>query len=344
MGPGLLTRQHLNRALLARQLLLERAGVDLPTALDCIGGIQAQYAPSMYIGLWSRIEGFDRSDLTRALERRAVVQGTLMRNTIHLVSAGDYWPFALAVRHARREHWLRSHRGSPGHDGMAAAAARLREHMIDGPLRRAQIEALLGRDVAIGVGLWVDLVRVPPSGTWERRRADLLAVAQDWLGPPAVDREAAVEHLVRRYLRGFGPASQADVASWSGLPAKELGPVLDRLHLRRFQGDGGQELLDLPDASLLDPDAPAPVRFLPVWDATLLVHARRTGILPEEHRPRVFNTKTPHSVPTFLVDGEVAGSWRYEKGAVRPEPFGRLERASRRAVEDEADRLTAFHA
>jgi hypothetical protein len=342
--PGLLTQRHLNRALLARQLLLDRCRLALPAALDGIGGIQAQYAPSMYVGLWSRIEGFGRTELTDALEQRAVAQGTLMRITIHLVSAGDYWPFAVAIRHARQEHWLRAHRGGPDRDEMAAAAARLREHMSGGTLRRAEIQALLGRNVAIGVGLWVDLVRAPPSGTWERRRADLYAVAEDWLGPGEPERDEAVAHLVRRYLEGFGPAGRPDVASWTGLPPREVNAALDRLELRRFRGTGGEELVDLPGAPLPDPDTPAPVRFLPVWDATLLVHARRTGILPEEHRPKIFNTKTPHSMPTFLVDGEVAGSWRYEKGVVRTEPFGRLDRSAQRAVDDEGERLAAFHA
>ena len=114
--------------------------------------------------------------------------------------------------------------------------------------------------------------------------------------------------------------------------------------MRRFRAEGGEELIDLPRAPLPDPETPAPVRFLPVWDATLLVHARRTGILPEEYRPLVFNTKTPHSVNTFLVDGGVAGTWRYERGCVQLEPFARLDRATLRELREEAERLAAFHA
>ena len=108
------------------------------------------------------------------------------------------------------------------------------------------------------------------------------------------------------------------------MPPKEVTPALERLKLRRFRSEDDKELLDLPRLPLPDPDTPAPARFLPVWDATLLVHARRTGILPEEHRSKVFNVQTPQSVNTFLVDGEVAGTWRYDKGRVRIEPFGRL--------------------
>jgi hypothetical protein len=332
-----LTQRELNRALLARQLLLERARTPLPKALERIGGIQAQYAPSMYIGLWSRLEGFTRDALTRALERRSVIQATLMRHTIHLVSRADYWPLALAVREARRAHWQKAVPDAPSPQAMAGAARKLRSAM-DGTISRKEIEQLLGRPRSSGIGLWIDLVRVPPSGTWERRRADLYAAAEDWVGSPPNTADAA-DHLVRRYLAGFGPASEKDVVSFTGLPLPEVRTTLDRLELRRF-GDG---LVDLPRAPLPDPETPAPPRFLPVWDATLLVHARRTGILPEEHRPKIFGIKTPHSFPTFLVDGQVAGTWRYEKGRIDLTPFGRLDAVDRRALNEEADRLAEFH-
>ncbi len=131
--------------------------------------------------------------------------------------------------------------------------------------------------------------------------------------------------------------------NWSGLPPTTLRPVVERLHLRRFRDEQGGELLDVPRAPLPDPDTPAPVRFLPTWDATLLIHARRTQILPEPDRPRVFNTRTPHSVSTFLVDGQAAGTWRYEKGRGRLEPFHALPPTVRHALEDEAATLATFH-
>ena len=337
-----LTRRELNRALLARQLLLERGRTPLPRALERVGGLQAQYAPSMYVGLWSRLEGFERGALTAALERRSVIQATLMRSTIHLVSKADYWPLALATRDARRESWLRSGLEPVTPRAMAAAARRLRSG-LDGPIGRKELEALVGKPLVNGINAWVDLVRVPPSGTWERRRADLYAAAEDWVGAPP-EIEDAGEHLVRRYLAGFGPAARKDVASFTGLPPARLRPVLERLKLRRFRSEDGEELLDVPRAPLPDPDTPAPPRFLPTWDATLLVHARRTGILPEEHRPRIFSTRNPHSSPTFLIDGRVAGAWRHERGAIRLDPFGRLDAADRRELKREADRLAEFHA
>ena len=167
-----------------------------------------------------------------------------------------------------------------------------------------------------------------PSGTWEQRRAHTFALAEEWVGPLAATEEEGIEHLVRRYLGGFGPASKNDLSSWCKVPLAKLAPVLERMPLRRFRDEQGKELLDLPRAPLPDPETPAPVRFLPTWDAVLLVHARRTGILPEEYRPRVFSTKTPHSVGTFLVDGAVAGTLAVRRRAGRRRAsFGASTRA-----------------
>jgi hypothetical protein len=347
VAPETLTESHLNRAVLARQLLLERRRTSLPDALELIGGIQAQYAPAMYIGLWSRLEGFGRDELTTALEQRKVAQGTLQRSTIHLVSAADYWPFALAVREFRRGWWLRVQQHS-GHtdEEMTEGAQRLRAHLAQqGSARRRDIAALCGTDTN-GVGLWLDMVRVPPSGTWAHRPADLYAAAEDWLGPPPADLDpgAALEHVVRRYLQGFGPATVAEIADWAGVrPKSAVAPALARLPLRRFRAENGEELIDLEGAPLPDPDTPAPVRFLPVWDAILLAHARRAAVIAEEHRPRVFNTRTPHSLNTFLVNGQVAGTWKHAARHIVVEPFGKLDARAAREVDAEAERLAAFH-
>jgi hypothetical protein len=135
-----------------------------------------------------------------------------------------------------------------------------------------------------------------------------------------------------------------DIAGWAGLAPAVVGPVAERIAPRRFQDEAGTVLLDLARAPIPDPDTPAPVRFLPTWDAMLLVHARRTGVLPERFRPILFNTKTPQSLPTFLVDGRVAGSWSYEKGRVVASPFERLPAGAPSEVAAEAERLAAFMA
>ena len=342
MAERTLSQRELNRALLARQLLLERARLPIPRALERLGGIQDQYAPNAYIRLWSCVEGFRRDDLTRALERRTVVQGTLMRETIHVVSRRDYWPFAVAIREAQREWFLRVRKPRPEERDLERHADALREFMGDGPRRHKELVEVVGRSWGM-VGPWLDLVRVPPSGTWEKRRAHLFQTAQSWLGPEDSDEQDAREHLVRRYLAAFGPASRKDIAGWSHLRSGDLAPVLERLQLRRFRDEAGGELLDVPRAPLPDPETPAPVRFLPTWDAILLVHARRAAVLPEEYRPRIFSTKMPQSVGTFLVDGSVAGTWRYEDGRVRWDAFERLDTAVAREVADEAERLAAFH-
>ena len=349
MAERTLTERDLNRALLARQLLLERSDLSLNKALERIGGLQTQYAPSAYIGLWSRLNDFRKETLTQALEKRRIVQATMMRITIHMATSPDYKLFSAGTRMSRRKAWLAYHRRHAGELDMPAVARSVRKHLADGPRRQAELVTLLESDgfpriAWSGAGLWVDLVRVPPSGTWARRRADLYGLAEDWIGPYEEGERAGFQHLARRYLSGFGPAAATDIANWAGLQITTLRPVLARMRLRRFEDAQGGELLDLPRGPLPDADTPAPVRFLPTWDASLLVHARRTQILPEAYRPQVFDTKTPHSVPTFLIDGQVAGTWRYEKGRVKVSPFGRVSRTARVELDDEADRLAAFHA
>jgi hypothetical protein len=332
-----LTQRELNRALLARQLLLERARLPIPRALERLGGIQDQYAPNAYIRLWSCLDGFERDDLTRALERRSAIQGTLMRGTIHVVSRRDYWPLAVATRGPQRAWLLRAWRITESE--LEHQADRLRLLLADGPRRAEELTAV--------TRTWdprLSLVRLPPSGTWERRRANLIELAERWVGPEAVDEDSARDHLVRRYLGAFGPASRDDIAQWAGTKPGDLGAALERLRLRRFRDEAGGELLDLPRAPLPPADTPAPVRFLPTWDTVLLVHVRRAGVLPEEYRPRIFPTTMPQSIGTFLVDGAVAGTWRYDAGRVRWEPLAKIDRSSVREVEAEAERLAAFHA
>jgi hypothetical protein len=338
-----LSERELNRALLARQMLLERVELPIPRVLERMGGLQAQYAPSMYIGLWSRVEGFERDLLTRALERRSVVQGSMMRSTIHLVSKQDYWPFVVGIREGQRDWWLRTHGRHTNPRQIAANDRKVRKALSGRTLSRSELESLLGARLG-AAGLFVDLVRVPPSGTWERRRADLYALAEDWVGPESASPDDGLEHLVRRYLSGFGPARPAEIADWASLNVTTVKRALEGMSLRRFLDEQGKELVDLPRLPLPAADTLAPVRFLPVWDATLLVHARRTQILPERYRSRIFNVRNPQSLNTFLADGQVAGAWRYEQGRVKIEPFGRLSKTARAELEHEAERLAAFHA
>lgn len=348
MAAAVLTTRTLNRALLARQLLLERSGLPLTRAVERVGGLQTQYAPSAYIGLWSRLQGFRRQRLTQALETAELIQATVMRVTIHIVSAADYPILTEAVRRSRRELWSRVARTRDlDLDGWRRVAAIVTEALADGPRQRADLIQVLidegfAKDIWEGVGLWVDMIRVPPSGTWERRRADLYGLASNYVTMRHIDESAALEHLIGRYLRAFGPAAIGDMSKWAGVSITTLRPVTEALRLRSFRSEDGDVLLDLPRQPIPEPGISAPVRFLPTWDATLLAHARRTQILPEEHRATVFNLKNPQSMATFLVDGAVAGSWRQEGVKVVLEPFEPLPRAARRELDDERAQLEAF--
>ncbi|MEO8264498.1 MAG: winged helix DNA-binding domain-containing protein [Ilumatobacteraceae bacterium] len=346
--PTLTTRQ-LNRAVLGRQLLLARADLEIASTLERVGGLQTQYAPSGYVGLWSRLAEFDREALTGALDDGSVVQGTLMRCTIHMVSAADFWSICAGIRASRRVWWLRiaKSRKLPeiNHDELAEV---LRETLTQGPRRSGDIIAAMqaaGFDKPYweGAGLWVDLVRVPPSGTWDRRRADLYGLADKWIPRVDVDEIDGLRLLLTRYLQAFGPAALADAATWAGVPRARLEPVAATMGLVTYRDEMGAELLDLAGIGLPDPATPAPVRFLPTWDATLLAHCRRAGVLPERFRTAIFQTKIPQSVGTVLVDGSVAATWAWRADHVEVDELASLTARQRRDVSAEGERLTAFY-
>lgn len=340
--PRALTQRELNRALLARQLLLERSEMSIDRAVEQVGGLQTQYAPSGYVGLWTRLARFERDDLTRALEDRSVIQATLIRTTIHIVSRREYWKYAEGIRRSRQE-WAMRVRALPTERKLGSLGDKLRDALRDGPKTVKELDDLAKGFIGT-LGLWVDLVRVPPSGTWERRRADRLGLAEDWVGPNDATEADGLEHLVCAYLRAFGPASWKDISSWAGVNVADLKRGGDRLALVTYRAAPRTELVDLAGAPLPDADTPAPVRFLPHWDANLLVHARRTGILPEGHRSLVFSTKNPFSVGVYLVDGRAAGSWSMVDGRVQLDAWQKIGTKERREVERERAALEAFHA
>ena len=347
MNERVLTSRDLNRALLARQLLLKRSSLSVPQALEQIGGIQAQYAPSSYVRLWTNLRRFAMNDLDRLLEQRKVVQGTLMRSTIHLVSARDYWAFAEGIGPSRQEWWHQTFGREFSRKQIDRIAVRLDAQLAGRAWPRKELDELMrSHSTTVWSGAWVALIRVPPSGTWKRRRADLFQRAAEWIGESDSTELRGLEHLLRRYLGGFGPARLADAANWAGVALPKLRAAAERMTLRTFHDEDGRALVDLPRAPLPDAKTPAPIRFLPTWDATLLTHCRRARILPEEYRPLVFSIKIPHSVGTILVDGSVAGSWRAErsgnKAILRYAGFERLSASAARELGDEAAALIRF--
>ena len=278
--------------------------------------------------------GFRRADLPRALERRSVVQGTLLRATIHLVSAADYWPFAIAVREARPGRWRRVHAQGLTEADLDAPIERLRACLADGPVTQAELDDAVGRPPVPAIGLWVDLVRVPPSGTWERRRADRYASAEAWLGPPDIEPAAAQEHLVRRYLHGFGPARPADVragpASRSARPwpCSTVSPCAASATRPASSWSTCRGRPSRPPTPRL-PSASWPPGT-PACSATPGARA----CCRDELRPAVFSNGNPQSVPTVLVAGAVAATWRYDGDAVRVVPLRRLHRSEATAVDE----------
>lgn len=356
MADPVLDLRALNRATLARQHLLDRTTGPAPALVEHLAGLQAQAPWPPYFGLWSRLEGFTSDELVDRLERRELVRTRLQRGTVHLVTADDArWLHAVLAPLVDR--FLVASPGVAGKvDGidLDALAAAGREVLDDEPATLADLgDALAPRwpdrdPKALGnaVALVVPVVQVPPRALWGRSGPARWAVLETWVGAP-VDPEPDHERLVRRYLAAFGPASALDVQQWCGLTG--LGPVVERLRpeLVAFRDTEGRELFDLPDAPRPGGDAEAPVRLVAGFDNLLLGHADRRRVFAPEHKPVLFpvNGVIP---ATVLVDGFVAGTWRWtatrRAATVAVTPFGRWPARVRRQVEAEAERLLAVAA
>jgi Winged helix DNA-binding domain len=333
----ILTQLELNRATLARQLLLKRVRLPVVQAVERVAGLQAQLGSTPYVGLWTRLDGFRRESLERALKRRAVARGVLMRGTVHLVSTRDYGLFGTALEVASPA-WL-----TPEAEEIAARVAVPLRQFTSEPRTRAEIFEWLEYEQGIvsdgtnriwyAMRLEGRIGHSAESSLWGAAPQRVAFVAVEY---PEIDGAAARSELVRRYLAAFGPATRAEIAGWSGM---KVGDFADNLEgLRRLRDDRGRELLDLPRAPLPAADAPAPVRFLPKFDNVLLDRQR---VLPDEYR-RVVVRKNADVQPTFIVDGLVAGVWRIERKRVVTEPFAPLPRPVRRELDDEAARLEAW--
>ena len=348
-----LTLRELNRATLARQMLLDRESLPVPDAVERLVGLQAQVPNPPYIGLWTRLRDFRRDDLTRLLEQREVVRATLMRATLHLMTAGDY----LLLRPALQPALTRSLRSIAGRrlegldlDRLVAAA---QTSVEEAPRTFTELRGLLSglepdRDpsaLAYLVRTQLPLVQVPPGGAWGTGGSPTHGLAESWLGSPLAAPKESLRALLLRYLAAFGPASVKDIQTWSGLvrlkdPIEELKP-----ELCIFRDENDNELLDLPDAPLPPADAPALPRFVPEYDNLVLAHADRTRVIADEHRSRVF-LSAARVRATFLLDGFVHGTWKIErtKGAATLliEPFDPLSEKARDALLEEGERLIRF--
>jgi hypothetical protein len=339
-----LSQRKLNRATVARQLLLQRSPMSAFDAIEHLVGMQAQAPFAPYYGLWSRLDGFTGDELSDLLTSRKAVRVVLMRGTIHLVTAKDCHRLRPLVQPAL-DRMLRAN----ATHGRPLAAIDVNA-VVDAARQLLDAEALTPGEIGARLaGQWPDtppgslaeaarsllpLVQVPPRALWQRSGQVRLTTAATWLGKPR-GKPLTIDELVLRYLRAFGPASAADVQIWSGLT--RLGEVLGRLDVVRFKSEGGQTLYDLPGAPRPDPDVPAPVRLVAPFDNLLLSHADRTRVISDEHRKRLFAGKNGVFPGTVLVDGFVSGTWELvgkgETTSIRVQPYTDV-----RAVTDDITR------
>jgi winged helix DNA-binding protein len=349
-----LDRRALNRALLARQHLLEREPCGVPAMIEHLVGMQAQVPTSPYAGLWSRIDGFDPDDLAGRFLDRSVVRMSLMRSTLHLVTAADAFALRPVVHPVLERHWAGGAfaRAVSGID-IDELRAVGREILRASPLGTSELARRLAerwpdRDpmsLAYTVRFLEPLVQVPPRGVWGQTGAARFATIEAWLGRP-MPGEGSVESFVLRYLGAFGPASVGDMRTWSWRTG--LRPVFERLRsrLRVFRDERGRELFDLPDAPRPAPDTPAPVRFVPEYDNLLIGHDDRSRVIAHEYRAS--NSDRANEYRAFLVDGFVAGAWKLatarngDPATLHLLPFRALGPAEAAEVGAEAARLLAF--
>ncbi len=341
-----LSLRELGRATLARQLLLERHELRATEAVGRLAGMQAQEPGPPYLGLWSRLTGFESEELSAAIESREVVRAALMRGTLHLLPAADFLRLRSAIAPAVGAGMLRvlgkraegidvdelvAQGRSLFDDSDALSAKAMRDTLAE---RHPEADV---RALAAVVRTQLPLVRVPDGGRWGFTPKAPFTDAERWLGKP-LRKSADRKELVRRYLAAFGPATVKDAEAWSGVDG--LAPAFEGLET--FADEDGRELFDLPDAPRPGEDAEAPVRLLPEFDNLLLAYADRRRVIADRHRENL-TSKNLRVRATVLVDGTVAAFWRTEKKATLVvEPLRKLKAAERKAVEEEARGLLAF--
>jgi hypothetical protein len=351
-APQTLTNRQLNRATLARQMLLARADVSATEAAERLIGLQAQEAKPPFTGLWTRLRALRRLDVQAALHERALVRATMMRGTIHLVSAADYAAFRATIQPVLSRAMSVLGERAEGLD-LDSVLTVARELLGERPRTFGELRALLQtefpevneRALGFAVRMHLPLVMAPTEDRWSFPGNAAFALAEAWLDAPLATAGAS-PHLALRYLAAFGPASVADFQTWSGLPAMK--PVFEALRPRLliFKDERGRELFDLPDAPRPEAETPAPVRFLPEFDNLLLSHADRTRVIADEHRSIVYKSGNLRLLATFLIDGVVAGTWRVERkrqeATLQVSPFAPLADDVMAALSEEGDALLRF--
>ena len=333
-----LTVRELNRTLLTRQLLVERRRVSVVKAVEKLVALQAQYAPSPYVALWARIDGFRKEQLTKALSGASVVKAGSLRTTLHVMGAREYPSIVSAYLESQRARTA----------GLGVDVEVLRAAFPDVPLSSAESFELGHRVLATDDHWTVAFalralpgIRTAPLGPWPHTKPSPWVL---WRGE-LPDPRAAAARVVRQYLAAYGPASRDDVAQFTSFKLGQIDPALDGL--RTFTDEHGRTLFDVSRAPLARADLTVPVRFLPAFDSIILAHRDRSRIVPTEYLEAVFNTKNATTKQTFTVDGFVAGAWRIERSRgvwkLDVEPFAPLPPRVRRSVEAEGAQVRAFY-
>ena len=353
MSTPTLTWRQLNRATLARQMLLRRESTKPLLAMERLVALQAQWPRPPFVGLWSRVKGFERRDLRALLEGRQAVRATLLRGTLHVLSAKDYVTLRPAIQTAL-EAGMRSILRQRGTElPVDRLALQARDILAKGPLTFEDLRDLLKRahpkadERAMGyaVRMALPLIMVPEGDSaWSFPAQSRFALADDWIGRTVPLEPAAADPLVLRYLAAYGPASVRDMQAWSGLPA--LAETVERLRprLATFRDETGREVFDLPQAPRPDAGAEAPVRFVPEYDNLIATRADERFVA-KAYRPRVFLSAL-RIAATVLVDGFVAGTWKVEvkkgRATVTIAPIAPFTARAKKEVATEAESLAAF--
>jgi hypothetical protein len=347
-----LTLRELNRATLARQILLAREALPIPAAVERLAGMQAQLSSAPFVGLWTRLTDFQRAELVKLIESRQIVKATWVRATLHLLTAADYVHFRTTLQPLLEDASAEIAKRRGGEFDRDHVLKEARAFIGEAPRSFAEISAMLEAllpDVDVGsmrytVRTHVPMVQVPTSSAWCYPGNPQFALADAWLGQP-MDAKADFRALFFRYLAAFGPASATDMQTWSGLAKLKDAVEALKPELVVYRDEQNREVYDLPDMPIPDGDTPAPERFLPEFDNLLLSHSKRTRVLADEYRSKVYLPGL-RVAATILVDGFVRGRWTVEKkkgvAALTIEPFAALTAQNRAALNGEAERLIRF--
>ncbi len=351
MTTQILTLRQLNRATLARQMLLERENISVPIAIERLAGMQAQLASAPFIGLWTRLHNFEREDLANLLANKTIVKASLMRATLHLFSADDFVHFRATIQPVldAAGETITQRMGAEFDRKKLLTTAR--KFIAAQPRTFAEITEMvtaLMPDVEAGalrytVRTKIPMVQVPIAGGWSFSSKPAFTLAEDWLGR-SLETKDFLPELVKRYLAAFGPASVTDAQTWLGLKLKETFEKL-RPELITYRDENRRELFDLPDAPLPDESVIAPIRFLPEFDNMLLSHSNRKRIVADEFRAKVY-LPALRVAATILVDGFVSAAWKIEKTKTATtlviDPFTNLAKKDRTVMVAEAEQLIRF--